>query len=329
MTRLNRGAPLALASASILALASVPTSASAQSTDRDAPGDEGLEVIIVTARKVNENLQDVPVAVTAFTGGDLEARSVNQVQDIGRFTPGMSIRQHSQTPSALTFAVRGQVQTDILVTLDPSVGTYVDGVYWARAYGINGDFLDVESVQVLKGPQGTLFGRNTTGGALIINSNNPDMDEFSGKVSLTYGRFDEVRATAVLNVPIITDKVALRLSGQRYRRDGYTENDVRAGTTTAVAANTPVSQAPFVGNPDGLRFDNKNRWSLRGKLDIMPTENLTLRFSSEYFKMNEAAPAREILLATRPFAASNPTYTLGGTAALFTGVTNGGPPPRV
>lgn len=327
MTKFNRSAPALLASAAVVAIAALPSSAFAQEAETEKASDEGLEVIIVQARKVNENLQDVPVAVTAFSGNELEVRSINQVQDIGRFTPGMSIRQHSQTPSALTFAVRGQVQTDILVTLDPSVGTYVDGVYWARAYGINGDFLDVESVQVLKGPQGTLFGRNTTGGALIINSNNPDMDDFSGKISLTYGRFDEFRATAVLNVPIVTDKIALRLSGQRFRRDGYTENDVRAGTASAVPANTPVAQPPFVGNPDGLKFDNKNRWSLRGKLDIMPTENLTLRFSGEYFKMNEVAPAREILLATRPFTASNSTYTLGGTAALFTGVTNGGPPP--
>lgn len=134
-----------LAGVSIAALACAAAPAFAQE-----PADEtenvGLEEIIVQARKVDENLQDVPVAVTVLTGEDLAERGVQQLQDIGRFTPGMTMRQGLGTPTALTITLRGQVQTDILVTLDPSVGTYVDGVYWARAYGLNGDFLDAQSV---------------------------------------------------------------------------------------------------------------------------------------------------------------------------------------
>jgi iron complex outermembrane receptor protein len=228
----------------------------------------------------------------------------------------------------LTITLRGQVQTDILVTLDPSVGTYVDGVYWARAYGLNGDFLDAQSVQVLKGPQGTLFGRNTTGGALLINSNNPDMDDFGGRLSATYGRFNEVGLTGVVNVPIVPGKVALRLAGQRVTRDGYTTNVVPAGTVSAVAANNPaVAQAPFAGTPNGLKMDNRDRLNFRGKLDIKPTDNLTLRFSGEYSEVDEISPAREIRYLTGAFTATNTTYNVGSTGALLVGLLNGGPAP--
>ena len=287
----------------------------------------GLNEIIVQARKVDENLQEGPVAVTALSGEDLQDRSVQRVQDIALFTPGLSIRTGQNTPSALTISLRGQVQTDTLITLDPSVGTYVDGVYWARSYGLNGDFLDVQSVQVLKGPQGTLFGRNTTGGAILINSNNPDLDDFGGRASFTYGRFDEMQATGVLNVPIVPGKIALRVAGQRLRRDGYTTNVVPAFAQSAVpVTNTAVARTPFVGNPNGLKFDNRNRWNGRAKLDVKPTDNLTLRFSGEYFRMNERQPSRDLLYAPTPFTASNSTYNLAATGSLFVGLTNGATP---
>ncbi|MDP3674510.1 MAG: TonB-dependent receptor [Novosphingobium sp.] len=287
----------------------------------------GLNEIIVQARKVNENLQDVPVSITALSGEDLQNRSVQRVQDIAQFTPGLSIRTGQNTPSALTISLRGQVQTDTLITLDPSVGTYVDGVYWARSYGLNGDFLDVQSVQVLKGPQGTLFGRNTTGGAILINSNNPDLDDFGGRASFTYGRFDEMQATGVLNVPIVPGKIALRVAGQRLRRDGYTTNVVPAFARTAVAATNPVvAQAPFAGNPNGLKFDDRDRWIGRAKLDVKPTDNLTLRFSGEYFRMDERQPGRALLYAPTPFTASNSTYNLAATGSIFVGLTNGATP---
>jgi iron complex outermembrane receptor protein len=182
-----------LATASVLAMgvAGLAAPAFAQATNPAAEEDTGgLGEIIVTARKVEENLQDVPVSITAFSGDDLQNQNIQRLQDVANFTPGLLMRQGSSTPSAVTITLRGQVQTDILATLDPSVGTYVDGVYWARAYGLNSDILDASSVQVLKGPQGTLFGRNTTGGALLINTNDPNLDDFGGRISATYGRFN-------------------------------------------------------------------------------------------------------------------------------------------
>jgi iron complex outermembrane receptor protein len=319
---------LAQVSLAAVALSSAPAFAQ----DAAAPADEaqeygGLDAIIVQARKVDENLQDVPVAVTVLSGDDLANRNVQQVQDLANFTPGLLIRSGSNTPSALTVTLRGQVQTDTLITLDPSVGTYVDGVYWARSYGLNGDFLDVQSVQVLKGPQGTLFGRNTTGGALLINSNNPDLNDFGGSLSVTYGRFNEFQATGVLNLPIVEDKLGVRVALQRLTREGYTTNVVPAGTVSAIAANNPVvAQAPFAGTPNGVKLDNRDRWNGRVKVDFKPTENFTLRLSGEYFRMDEQSPSRQLRLATSGFTASNSTYNLGGTGALFVGLINGATP---
>ncbi len=174
----RRASALLGVSAIALGGALVATGAEAQTTSAaPATATAELDTIVVTARKISENLQNVPVAVTVLTGNDLRNFGIQQVSDLGNFTPGLVLRQAQSTPTALTIALRGQVQTDILVTLDPSVGTYVDGVYWARAYGLNSNLLDISSVQVLKGPQGTLFGRNTTGGALLFNTNDPKLDE--------------------------------------------------------------------------------------------------------------------------------------------------------
>lgn len=314
-----------LAAVSVAAVALSSTSAFAQEpADAGAKRDTvGLEEIIVQARKVNENLQDVPVAITAFTGEQLEAQNVQRVQDLANFTPGLAMREGQSSRSALTLTLRGQVQTDILATLDPSVGTYVDGVYWSRAYGLNADLLDVQSVQVLKGPQGTLFGRNTTGGAMLINSNNPDMNEFGGRASLTYGRFDEMTATGVINIPIVNDRIALRVAGQRARRDGYTLNASVPGT--ALTGNTVIRRNSS-GSPAGSRLDNRDRWNFRGKLQVNPTDNLSLLFSAEYFDMEERAPGRQLRLLLPSYSASNSTYSTSGTGALFIGLTNGATP---
>jgi iron complex outermembrane receptor protein len=266
-----------------------PAAAPAQAADES---NNGLGDIIVQARKIDENLQKVPVAVTVLSGADLTAHNVQKLQDVAAFTPGMSMRQGQSSPAALTIQLRGQVQTDILATLDPSVGTYVDGVYWARAYGLNGDFLDAQSVQVLKGPQGTLFGRNTTGGALVITSNNPNFNGLSGNASVTYGRFNEFNLTGVLNAPLIADTVALRIAATRTTRTGYTLN-----LTT------------------GQKLDNRNRWSGRAKLLIKPTDDLSILFSGEYFNMDEAGPSKQLLLAPAAFNAATGPFTGGVPAA--------------
>jgi iron complex outermembrane receptor protein len=241
----------------------------ASTASLDAPGQgaaapaspQGLDEIVVTARKVAENLQDVPVSVTAFSGEALQQQNARQVADVARLTPGLVIREATSSGAAATFQIRGQFQNDVLATLDPSVGVYVDGYYWSRAYGINSDLLDVQSVQTLRGPQGTLFGRNTTGGAILIQTNDPNFNGMSGLVSGTYGRFDYKSGTGVLNLPIVDDRIALRLAYSRSDSDGFVRNTA-----------------------SGQRLGERDAWTARGKLLIQATDNLSLLFSAEQYK---------------------------------------------
>lgn len=318
------------AAASTIALAvALGASGSVPALAQDEADIEGLEEIVVTARKVEENLQNVPVAVTAFSGEALQARNIQAVRDLAAFTPGLQMRASSASPSSNVITIRGLVQTDILATLDPSVGTYVDGFYWARAYGTNGNFLDAKSAQILKGPQGTLFGRNTTGGAIVITSNDPDLADFSGRLSLTYGRFDEFEAVGVLNVPVVPDKIALRLAGMRQSRDGYSTISAPASARTAFGPvpNVFTDRPPFAGSPNGRKMDNRDRWNGRLKLLLAPTENLSLLFSTEYFDLDENAPANILRFATNGFTAANTTYNTASSASLYAGILSGGPLP--
>ena len=264
-----------LGSAALLAL---PAQAYAQATPEQTPdatpasmpvAQGGLGDIVVTARKTAENLQDVPVAVTAFSGEDLVQQGVADVSDLGRVTPGFQTREGNGNASSLALTVRGQVQTDTIITLDPSVGIYVDDYYVARATGVNGDLVDIQSVQVLKGPQGTLFGRNTTGGAVLITTANPDLNSFNGLAGASYGRFDDYSLTGVINMPIVTDKIALRLAAKYRARDGYLTDDGYANN---------------VGGLRGQRYNDRDTLTGRAKLLLQPTDNFSLLFSAEYYR---------------------------------------------
>jgi iron complex outermembrane receptor protein len=183
-----------------------------------------LEEITVTARKRTENLQDAPVAVTAFTGDMLQAHQVVNIAEVGKLTPNASFESGSNfagSSNATTFFIRGIGQVDFNLTIDPGVGLYVDGVYMSRSIGALLDTIDVEQVEVLRGPQGTLFGKNTIGGAVVVTSRQPSK-EFGASLDLTtgsYGRFD---AHGSLNVPV-NDKLAFRLTGSAQTREGYVD----------------------------------------------------------------------------------------------------------
>lgn len=291
----------------------------------DASDDQGLDVIVVQARKVSENLQDVPVAVTAFSGSDLEKQNFQQLDNLASYTPGLRMAGGAASPSAAVITLRGQVQTDILASLDPSVGTYVDGVYWARSYGLNSNLLDVESVQVLKGPQGTLFGRNTTGGAILINSKNPDMDELQGSLGLSYGRFNEFEATGMINLPIVTDKIALRIAASRTSRDGYTTNIAPASATTKLGGAAFLDPAARTGSLTGDKYDGRDRWNVRAKLAIRPTDTLELLFSAERYDADDSAAPRYLSYVPTKFsgAPGRTNYDVGNNASILVGILNG------
>ncbi len=263
------------ASMAVLGAAIVAAPAVAQEAEEDESASRRLNTVVVNARKVEENLQDVPVAVTAFTGGELEEKGVVKVNDLSAFTPGLTIRESSSNSTAPNFSMRGQIQNDVLATLDPSVGTYVDGHYWARAYGLNIDLLDVSGVEVLKGPQGTLFGRNTTGGALLITTENPNFDGVSGTLEAGFGNFNAQTYKGIINLPLIEDKLAIRGALQFAMRDGYIKDVV-----------------------DGTEYNNREISNGRAKLLYTPNDSIELVLSGEWFDQEMDGPGAGTLYAT-------------------------------
>ncbi|MDR7103727.1 iron complex outermembrane receptor protein [Croceicoccus sp. BE223] len=186
----------------------------------------GLEEIVVTARRSAERAQDVPIAITTVTANDLTKLSVRDVIEIQKMTPGLYMNSQNSS-GRVKITIRGQSEADNRLTTDPSVGVYIDGVNYARTYGLRSAFVDLAQVEVLKGPQGTLFGKNTTGGAINITTQHPKY-EAGGYVDMLYGSYNNMQAVAVLNVPLVTDKLAMRAVGQVVSRDGYgTQGDGR------------------------------------------------------------------------------------------------------
>jgi len=186
------------------------------------PASGKLEEITVTARKRSENLQKTPIAVTAFTAKQLQARGVANIADVGKYIPNVSLQAGaaiSGSASTVTAFIRGIGQTDFTLTIDPGVGIYVDGVYVSRSTGALLATTDIASVEVLRGPQGTLFGKNTIGGAIVVTSQKPT-DKLEGNIEGTTGSYDRADLTGMLNVPV-SDQLQIRMNGSFLSRDGY------------------------------------------------------------------------------------------------------------
>ncbi|MET0984534.1 MAG: TonB-dependent receptor [Steroidobacteraceae bacterium] len=181
----------------------------------------GLEEITVTARRRVENLQTTPVAVTVFNEEELTQRGINTVYGLASSTPNLGVFSTVGNPSAVVLNLRGQFQSDNLITLDPSVGVYLDDVYLARSYGIALDMVDIADVEVLKGPQGTLYGRNTTGGAIRMTSRKADPSAgLGGNFRVGYGDYDAILVQGAVNLPV-SDSLAFRYAGSFNQHDGY------------------------------------------------------------------------------------------------------------
>jgi len=193
-----------------------------------------LEEIVVTARKRSESLQQTPVAISAMTSAMFETAAVRELSDASRFVPNLSLTKGgaiSGSNAAAAIFIRGVGQGDFIVSSDPGVGIYIDGVYYARTVGASMELAEVERVEVLRGPQGTLFGRNTIGGAINILSKQPEPD-FSAYTSVTVGENEHYGVKAGINFPL-SDHVYARLSGLVRQRGGYVDalqyHDVQLG----------------------------------------------------------------------------------------------------
>ncbi|HWU15260.1 MAG TPA: TonB-dependent receptor, partial [Caulobacter sp.] len=207
-----------------------------------------VDEIIVTARRRAETLQQAPISIAAFPGQDLERRGAAALADLP--LANLSIREGGSTSGAgftPVMSIRGVGQTDFTINTDPGVGVYLDGVYLGRTVGSVLDLLDVERVEVLRGPQGTLFGRNTIGGAVRIISRAPKVaDGFTSRISVAAGEGDYRQFRVAAGGPL-GDRVALRLSAVARQRGGYVDalqyDDLKLGQENLRAA---LAQQAFI-----------------------------------------------------------------------------------
>lgn len=231
-----------------------------------------IDEIIVTARKREESLQTVPVSVTAFSGEQFQRAGLQQASDIQYLTPNLRMEEQFSRPGGSNVQIRGQSQADVLLTTDASVGVYIDGVNLPRTTGLNANLFDVERIEVLKGPQGTLYGRNTTGGAINVISKKANHDGLSGFGEITVGRFDRLDYAAGVNIPVVEDKLAVRFSGQRNFDNGF-------GNNTAT----------------GTELGDKNEWFARGSLVFDPVDNFNATVIADWYQTDSGANVYKLL----------------------------------
>lgn len=187
--------------------------------------DTDTTTVVVTARRRAEKLQDVPVAITAITSLGIQRQGLNGLTDITRAAPAVNVTQSAGGGRQIPlFTIRGQRQGDTLASVDPSVGVYIGDQLFKRAYGLDQVTFDMNSIQVLKGPQGTLFGLNTTGGNIIFTPNLP-VDYFAASLKAGVGNFNDKSLDGFINLPL-SQSVALRVAAHVEKRDGYIKNVV-------------------------------------------------------------------------------------------------------
>ena len=247
-----------------------------------------IEEIIVTATKRAESIQDVPISISAYSGDFLEKSDIRTLQDLSLYAPNFTLAYSSQ-PTNARIIIRG-IGSVGNSAIETSVGVFVDGVYYPRPGSVIGNLLDIQAAEVLRGPQGTLFGRNTAAGALNITTRDPT-GEFGGYVQAGVGDFGAYSLEGVVNTPF-SDKVAGRLAIKYAERDGYGYN-----TMTDME----------VGERDDL--------TVRGKLGFDITENFYGKLTLDYNEVNSGGQILEVLPGTE-----NPVFD-GTLMALF-GETN-------
>ena len=254
------------------------------------PAQVGGNDIVVTARRTAERLQDVPIAVTALTGTALQDRNVATLDEIAKFTPNIRFDGAAALSGGnynATVFIRGVGQNDFAIFSDPGVGFYVDDVYYARSIGGILDAVDIASVQVLRGPQGTLFGRNTIGGAVLISTGDPKLDAVEGRAEITGGSYRRVDGKAALNLPLIADKLALRISLASLNREGYVKRLIDGGTQ-----------------------GDRSAQVARVKLRYRPDDRLTIDVGGDYTRAREtSAPSDLLAVGNVPGIAGIPFLT--------------------
>ena len=270
------------------------SSAQAQSSDMGGaqPQAGGLEEVVVTARKRAENIQTTPLSITAMSPAELQQENVHDLTDLRGLVPNFEITPYSNFGRAATpITIRGIGQNALVPNLDPGVGFYLDDLYEARIEGQLLSFYDLSNVQILKGPQGTLFGKNTIGGAVLVDTQKPK-DTFGGYVDVRVGEYNRIDAEGAINVPVVADKLLVRVSFMTSNVDGYITHILDSGTN-----------------------DDLDEKSGRFQARLKPSDDLTLDLLAEYDRHRDhGSSSIEVGCTDSGYATSNynATYGLGG-----------------
>ncbi len=227
-------------------------------------GSDGLQEIIVTAQKREESLQKAPISIAAFTAADLEKASITEISDLRSQVPSLQITPHPNSGITTRIFMRGVGNNDDQITQDPSVAVYVDGIYVARTQGMVNEVAELERVEVLRGPQGSLYGRNATGGAINFITRAPQLNEWRIKQTVTVGNYNHLRSRTNINVPI-GDTLALDAGYMYLKRDGYVKN---RGTGVE-------------------RFGDQRREAWRAALLWQPSDSFSLRYSYDRSELDD------------------------------------------
>ena len=250
----------------------LPIGDAASAADTPAPQTAQLEEITVTARKHEESLQTVPQSVTAITADEVAGKSMNGLSDIGQSVPNFDFGLSGPTGrGAGAIYIRGVGQLDTTTNFDPGVGVYIDGVYLGRTEANDLDMLDIDRVEILRGPQGTLFGRNSEGGAVNVITKQPDPNAFSGWLQATFGSFDRADVMGGLNIPVVADKMAVKVTAERLYNEGY-------GTRT-----------------DGERTGGNDSWAARVQILVKPTDEFSAEITLDGKTFDETGPVEKLV----------------------------------
>lgn len=226
-----------------------------QDSKHDTHARNALEEVLVTAQRRVASVQETPISLEAFDADKLAQRGIQGVQDLGANVPSMVIEPHPLSSSTLRITIRGVGVTDSQVTQDPAVGIYLDGVYLARSAGLALELADLERVEVLRGPQGALYGRNTTGGAVNLLTRRPSVAGFDMQQQITAASREHYSAKTSFNVPL-AENLAVKLSGLASNQHGFVENTGAGGD-----------------------FGDRREWAARLDARWLPLDDITADYS--------------------------------------------------
>jgi iron complex outermembrane receptor protein len=322
----------------LLAGAALPAGQASAQESAAAADSGGLTEIVVTAERRSENLQNVPIAVTAFTSESLQIRGLSDIHSLSNLTPSVNLDSgapFSGDRSVLSASIRGIGQDDFAFNLQPAVGVYLDGVYLARTIGANQNLLDVDRVEILKGPQGTLFGANTEGGAISIVTHTPG-NETKFTAQATGGSFSRRDIGFTADLPIIPGTLLSSITVSSQDRNGYVK-------VVPYPSTSPQGETPFVVDPQSAypkagyqtsdNYGGYNTQTVRGKLLWNASDKLSVTFTADWSHEDQTALPYTVLnsyagnLGASTFSSlynlciSNNAATIGGALTAA-----GGPP---